>query len=223
MPADLTQLETFNVLAYLLAFAAGVTTSIGPCNVAMIPLIVGFVTGGGQVSRRRSFAVSTAFAVGLAITFAALGIVAAIVGSVFGLTTWWYYIAAAVCLLVGLHLLKVIQVPVPELFARRRERVRPGGLLGAFLLGLVSGLVSSQCATPVLAVILTVVMAKGAVAYGATLLFVYALGRGVPIIAAGTFAGLIRALPTFARWGERLQMASGAIVLLVGLYFLWLA
>ena len=114
-------------------------------------------------------------------------------------------------------------MPVPALSSNRREKVRQKGVVGALLLGLVSGLVSSQCATPVLAAILTVVMLNGAITYGATLLFVYALGRGVPIIAAGTFAGAIKALPAFARWGERLQQGSGAIVMLVGFYLLWVA
>ncbi|GAB4419413.1 MAG: hypothetical protein Kow002_07000 [Anaerolineales bacterium] len=91
------------------------------------------------------------------------------------------------------------------------------------LLGLVSGLVASQCATPVLAAILTYVMAKGALFYGAGLLFVYALGRGVPIVLAGTFTGVLKRLQAFGRWNEALEKIAGVVVIAVGLYFVWIA
>jgi cytochrome c-type biogenesis protein len=90
-------------------------------------------------------------------------------------------------------------------------------------LGLVSGLVASQCATPVLAAILTYVMARGAMAYGAALLLVYALGRGVPIVLAGTFTGILKHMQGFGRWMNVTERAAGVIVIGVGLYFLWLA
>ena len=223
MPVDYGLVETVSVLAYVLVFLGGVVTSIGPCNVAMIPLLIGFVAGKRDVTRTQGFALSLAFTFGLAVTFTLMGVAAAVVGSLFGGGGVWYYLVAVVCLLIGLHLLGVFELPVPEFFVRERERVARKGVAGAFLLGLVSGLVSSQCATPVLVAILTLVMSKGAVAYGATLLFVYALGRGVPILAAGTFAGVIRALPAFARWGAHLQQGAGVVVIAVGLYFLWIA
>lgn len=223
MPFDLNSLQTVSVLAYILVFLGGVVTSIGPCNVAMIPLLIGFVAGKKEVTRGQGFAISVAFTTGLAITFTGLGVFAALVGGLFGPNRLWYYVVAGVCVIIGLHLLGIFQVPIPGFFERQRERMHHRGLIGALLLGLISGLVSSQCATPVLVAILTLVMAKGAIIYGATLLFVYALGRGVPIILAGTFAGVVKALPMFARWGERLQQASGAVIVLVGLYFLWIA
>ena len=223
MPFDPNSLQTFSVLAYLLVFLGGVVTSIGPCNIAMIPLVIGFVAGRREVTKAQGFVISFAFTLGLALTFMTLGVLAAVVGGLFGADRTWYYVVAGICLIVGLQLLGVFQLPVPGLFARQREQFKRKGILGALLLGLLSGLVASQCATPVLVTILTVVMAKGAVVYGATLLFIYALGRGVPIIVAGTFAGVVKALPAFERWGERMQQASGVVVIGVGLYFLWTA
>jgi cytochrome c-type biogenesis protein len=223
---DLTGIENVSLLAYVLVFLGGVVTSIGPCNVAMIPLVVGFVGGTATPGRGRSFALSLAFAVGLALTFMALGVIAALFGGLIGGETHvLYYVVAAVCIAIGLYLLRVFTIPIPEVFARQRERIRQRGLLGALLLGLVSGLVASQCATPVLAAILTLVMAKGegAVVYGATLLFVYALGRGVPVILAGTFTGVSKSLLALGRWNTVLERASGLVIIAVGLYFLWIA
>ena len=225
MDWDLTLIQRISPLALILVFGGGVVTSIGPCNMAMIPLIVGYIGGSEAVSRGRSFAISATFAAGLAVTFMLLGLAAALLGSLIGVAglSWFYYIVAAVCIVIGLQLLGVIHIAMPSWFAAQRERVTWRGLPGALLLGLVSGLVASQCATPVLAAILTYVMAEGAIAYGAVLLFVYALGRGVPIVLAGTFAGALKSLLAVGRWSHVIEKASGVIIIGVGLYLLWIA
>ena len=225
MDLDPSVLQAGSLLAYLLVFLGGVVTSIGPCNVAMIPLIIGFVGGSGQLGRGRSLALSLTFAVGLAITFMLLGVVASLVGGLVGGTSRvWYYVVAAVCVLIGLSMLGAFHLPDVLGVGRLRERIRLRGLPGALALGLVSGLVASQCATPVLAAILTYVMSRdGALVYGAALLFVYALGRGVPIVLAGTFAGALKRLQSLGRWSPIIERASGIVIIGVGLYFLWIA
>lgn len=224
MPFDLSAIQNISLLGYLLVFSGGLLTSLGPCNVATIPLIVGYVGGAHDLPRRRAFALSFAFALGLSITFMLLGVVAALLGAWIGSgSRWWYYLVAGICFLIGLHMLGVLQFNLPLVFGGLRERIGLKGLPGALALGLVSGLVASQCATPVLAAILTYVMAEGALAYGATLLFVYALGRGVPVVLAGTFTGALKSLQSLGRWSPVIEKASGVIVLAVGFYFLWIA
>jgi cytochrome c-type biogenesis protein len=225
MSFDPTALQTASLVAYGLVFLGGIITSIGPCNVAMIPLIVGYVGGSTNLSRPRSFAISLTFALGLAVTFMLLGVVASLIGGLIGGTTrLWYYLVAFICFLIGLQMLGALKIPAPMWFGGLRERVGLKGLPGAFVLGLVSGLVASQCATPVLAAILTYVMSQGgALFYGATLLFVYALGRGVPIVLAGAFTGVLKQIQSFGSWSEKLEKASGVLIIGVGLYFLWIA
>lgn len=224
MPFDLTAIQNISVLGFALVFVGGVLTSLGPCNLATIPLIIGFVGGARELPRRRAFVLSLAFALGLAITFMMLGVIAALLGAWLGSgSRWWYYLVAGICFLIGLNMLGVFQINMPMLFGGLRERIGLKGISGALALGLVSGLVASQCATPVLAAILTYVMAEGALAYGAALLFVYALGRGVPVVLAGTFAGALKSMQSLNRWAPAIEKASGLIVLAVGLYFLWIA
>jgi len=225
MSFDPVMLQTGSMLAYLLVFLGGIVTSIGPCNVAMIPLVVGFVGGSPDLSRSRSFALALTFATGLAITFMLLGVAAALVGGLVGAATrTWFYLVAGVCLIIGLQMLGVIHLQVPLWFGGLRERIGLKGIPGALALGLVSGLVASQCATPVLAAILTYVMAQqDSLAYGAALLFVYALGRGVPIVLAGTFTGALKELQSLGKWSGLIEKFSGVIVLGVGLYLLWIA
>lgn len=225
MNIDPTFLQPTSILGYVLVFLGGIVTSIGPCNVAMIPLIIGYVGGSQDLPKKRAFSISLFFTLGLAITFMMLGIIAALVGGLIGGTTRiWYYLVAGVCFIIGLQMLGVLRLEMPSWFGGMREKIKTKGLFGALLLGLVSGLVSSQCATPVLAAILTYVMAqKTGIVYGAVLLFIYALGRGVPILLAGSFTGILKSFHSLGKWSGWLEKASGVIILLVGFYFLWLA
>jgi len=224
MQLDLSAVADLSLWAYILTFAGGVLTSLGPCNIAMIPLVIAFVGGQKNASRGRSLALASAFALGLAITLMALGVIAALVGGMLGGNSrLWYYVMAVVCIVMGLQWLGVLHLPLPEWGAGTRERITQKGVLGALLLGLASGLVASGCATPALAAILTLVMSKGAIVYGASLLLVYGLGRGAPIIVLGTFAGLVKLIPQLMRWTARLEQASGALMIAIGLYFIWIA
>lgn len=224
MTFDLETIQNISLISFILVFLGGLVTSLGPCNVATIPLIIGYVGGSGDLSQRRSFGLSLAFALGLAVTFMLLGVIAALIGGLIGAaTTWWYYLVAVICFTIGLQMLGALQLQIPTWFGRLRERVAIKGIPGAFALGLVSGLVASQCATPVLAAILTYVMLKGAIVYGAALLFVYALGRGVPVVLAGTFTGALKSLLSMGRWSDWIEKASGVVIIAIGMYFLWIA
>jgi cytochrome c biogenesis protein CcdA len=122
---------------------------------------------------------------------------------------------------MGLHLSDMVNVPIPDLGAGVTPRSR--GLVGALMLGLLFGLVSAPCAGPVLIVLLTYLAGAGAsVAWGASLLLVYALGHSVLILAAGTSMGAARVLIESRKATRVLAMlrrAAGAVIVLVGLYF----
>ncbi len=124
---------------------------------------------------------------------------------------------------MGLQLGHIITLPLPDWGAGLRDRVNLRGVWGALLLGLVSGFVASGCATPALAAILTLVMSQGAIGYGASLLFVYGLGRGVPIVLVGTFTGWLKSIPRWMEVTGLVERLSGALLVVIGMYFLWMA
>jgi cytochrome c biogenesis protein CcdA len=98
-----------------------------------------------------------------------------------------------------------------------------GGAIGAFLLGLLFGVVSTPCAVPILAVLLTLVASQGNIVYGGLLLLVYSLGHSALILIAGTFMGAAKRLIEsrgLRRANLILQRAAGVIIILVGIYFL---
>jgi cytochrome c-type biogenesis protein len=213
-----------SALAYLLVFLGGVLTSIGPCNLSMVPVIIGYVGGQRDLTRSKGFWLATFFTFGSSVTFMLLGIVAATIGGLFGTESKiLHWFVALVCFAIGLSLLGALKVNFDFMARLQPKRVAITGLIGAFLLGLIVGLAGSQCATPVLVAILGLVMAKGKLAYGASLLFAYGLGRGLPIILAGTFTGFVKALPAMERWTRWMERAAGAVLVAIGLYFVWIA
>jgi len=212
-------------LAVVAAFIGGVMTASNPCVLAMVPLIISFVAGKkGTVNLRKSFLFSLQFILGLSLTFTALGLVSALMGRMFGdIGAFWKYAVAAVCLVMGAHLLGLFKInfPVPKALS-----VEKAESLGAFLLGLLFGAVSTPCAVPILAVLLAFIASKGNIFYGGLLLFIYALGHSFLILVAGTSMGAAKKLiesKGLRRTNLVLQKIAGVVILLVGAYFLfWL-
>jgi len=204
-------------------FLGGVTTALNPCVLAMIPLLMSVVAGNRETTTvRRSLIFSLFFVLGLALTFTALGLVSALMGRMFGdVGKFWKFAVAGVCLLMGLHLLGAIKwnLPVPA-----GIRVKKQGNIGAFLLGLLFGVVSTPCAVPILAVLLAFVAEKGNVLYGGFLLFVYALGHSALVLVAGTSVGAAKGLlgsKGLRKAHSVVQKVAGVLIIGIGLYFLF--
>jgi cytochrome c biogenesis protein CcdA len=211
-------------LALAAVFVGGMLTASNPCVLAMIPLMMSFVAGSKTTksSVPRAFLFSFLFVLGLAVTFTALGMIAALAGKMYGdVGAVWNWLVAAVCLLMGLHLMEVLNVPIPSLGGRVQPKTR--GMLGAFFLGLLFGLVSAPCAGPILIVLLTYLAGAGAsVTWGGTLLLVYALGHSVLILVAGTSMGAARVLIESRRTATvllGLRRSAGLVIIAVGIYF----
>lgn len=217
-------LQGYSILAILLVFLGGIVTSIGPCNILLIPVLMAYVGGTSDVSKAKSFWLSLSFTLGTSTTFALLGVIVSIIGGIFGTSkSLLIYIAAAVSIIVGLKMLGVVKFNLPNVSSKILRKPNRKGVWAAFLLGLMIGLAGSQCGTPVLFAILSLVMSKGKIAYGAMLLFIYGLGRGVPVIIAGTFTGFAKGLPGLAKWAGVFEKIAGTILIGIGFYFAWTA
>jgi cytochrome c-type biogenesis protein len=221
---DISQLLQHNPwLAPAAVFLGGVTTALNPCVLAMIPLLMGVVAGNKETTTvKRSLIFSLFFVLGLALTFTTLGLISGVLGRMFGdVGGFWKYFVAAVCLLMGLQLLGLFKWNLP---VATGLKVNKRGHFGAFLLGLLFGVVSTPCAVPILAVLLAFVAEKGNVLYGAFLLFIYALGHSALVLIAGTSVGAAKGL--LESKGRRkahafLQKAAGVLIIGVGAYFLF--
>ena len=210
-------------LAYLFVFLGGLISASSPCVLAIIPLVIGFVGGYSEGNRKKAVVYALVFALGLSITFTILGAIASLMGKLFGdVGKFWYYLAAVVAIIMGLYLVGVLKFKLPQPVTLKTKHK---GVVGAFLLGLLFGAVSSPCATPVLAVILAFVATKGRIIYGTSLLFAYAVGHCALIVLAGIFTGFVenyaksKGVSNFSTLTKRI---SGVLILLGGIYILYL-
>lgn len=206
-------------LAPLAAFLGGLLTAANPCVLAMVPLMVGYVAGQESRGVARPFLLSLTFSIGLTMMFAVLFFATWAASSVLK-AGWWTYIAAGVCLLMGLHLMGVLQFRIP---APAGVQPRQKGFVGALLLGLLFGLVSLPCAGPVLLALLAVVPLSG-IAFGAVLLTAYSLGHCGLVLAGGTSMGMVQRLADSRGWNRSadvLRRIAGGLILLVGAYLLF--
>lgn len=214
-------LEQISLAAYLLTFIGGVVTGFNPCCYTMLPAIMGYLCGYCVPSAKRCAWISFLFALGLATATALLGLTVVLVGGFFGGIHPLVKVALAlVPIAMGLHLLGVVNIKLNGL---QKWKPISSGALGAYLTGLIFSLVILPCATPFLASILSYATGSGGVVFGASLLFTYGAGIGVPIILFGTSIGLVSSLRPVSRWWQTVNRLSGVILIGLGLYLLWKA
>lgn len=214
-------------LALGAALAWGVLSILlSPCHLSSIPLIVGFIGEQGELTTRRAFAISTAFAVGILVTIGLIGAITASLGRMMGdLGSAANYFVAAIFFLVGLHLVGVIPAPWS---GPGQVGTKQRGLLAGFLLGLIFGVALGPCTFAYMAPMLgvTLQVATTNLVYATALLAAFGVGHCAVIVAAGTSA---EAVQRYLNWNERsrgaeaMRKVCGVLVLLGGLYLLYSA
>lgn len=221
---NLSQLiQTSGWLAPLLAILAGILTSFTPCSLSSIPLVIGYVGGTGQKDTKRAFRLSLTFAAGAAVTFTALGVIASIAGRLMGTSaSWWYIILGVLMVLMALQTWGIFEIiPSSYLISKNTKK----GFAGAFIAGILGGVFSSPCSTPVLIALLAIVAGKGSIVWGILLLLLYSIGHGILAIIAGTSIGFVQKLSSSERYGKAstiLKIVMGALILLIGFYMFYL-
>ena len=210
-------------LAPILALSAGVLTSFTPCSLSGIPLVIGYVSGTGQKDTKRAFGLSVTFALGSAVTFTTLGVVASLAGQLIGTSSSLWFLALGVLMvLMALQTMEIFTF-IPSSFLVSKSTKT--GFVGAFLAGILAGIFSSPCATPVLVALLAIVAGQGSVLWGAWLLLLYSVGHGVLAVAAGTSVGLVKKIsadPAYGRVSVIIKYTMGVFILLIGLYMFYL-
>ena len=214
-------------LSFLAAYLGGVVISFTPCTYPLIPVTVGFIGAQGASSKLRGFMLSLFYVLGLSVTYATLGAVAALSGRLFGqmqTTPLVYIIMANICLIMGLSMLDVfkISIPVPQSILKYSGGGEKG-FVPSFLLGAASGFVIGPCTAPVLGVLLGFVALKNNLIMGIGLLFTFAFGMGTLLILVGTFTGFISSLPRSGAWMTVITRVFGVILIGAAQYFLYTA
>lgn len=210
-------------LAPLLALFAGILTSVTPCALTSVPLVIGYVGGTGQRETKRAFWLSVVFSAGMAVTFTVLGTAASLLGRLMqGTGSWWYIILGILMILMALQTMEIYNF-IPSSYAISKNTKR--GFIGAFLAGVLGGFFSSPCATPVLVVLLAMVAKEGSLLWGILLLLLYSVGHSFLVMIAGTSVGFVHKLSSSDKYGrvsKILKIVMGCLIMLIALYMFYL-
>lgn len=211
--------------ATLSAFVWGLLSIIlSPCHLSSIPLIVGFLSLQGEITLKRTFNLSLAFAVGILVTIALIGVVTLSLGRLMGdVGSIGNYIVAAVFFIVGLYMLDVIKLPWD---GAKMTGTRFKGLLAALVLGLIFGIGLGPCTFAFMAPILGVVFQVSStdIVLAISLLAAFSLGHVFVIVLAGT---LTKKVQQYLNWTENskttkyIKRVCGFLVILGGMYLIY--
>ena len=215
------------------AFGAGILSFLSPCVLPLVPPYLAFIGGltldqladeqaAGAAVGRRVFAAAVAFVLGFTTVFVVLGITASAIGQVvasnFDLLG---QIAGVIIIVMGLHFLGILRLNMLYREARFHVNSRPVGLLGAYLVGLAFAFGWTPCVGPVLATVLMVAGAEDSAMYGGSLLAAYALGIGVPFLAAALAARpFMNFMARFRRVQGHVEKVMGGLLVATGVLFL---
>lgn len=203
-------LETHGAfVAVLMSFGFGVIASLTPCVYPMVPITVSIFGATEAKSRLRGAALSGAFVLGIAALFTPMGVVSALSGKLMGsaLSNQWVSIGlAALFLALAASMFGAFELALPSSLTNKLSTVGGVGYKGAFVMGLVMGLIAAPCTGPFLTGMVTVIATTKNVALGSAALFSFSLGLGVIFFIAGAFAVN---LPKGGAWMMGIKWVSG--------------
>lgn len=216
-------------ITYGAAAAAGVISFLSPCVLPIVPAYLSFVAGasvaepgggegGDAAAGSRAVASALVFVVGFSLVFVALGAGASAVNALIvdNIGTIGK-IAGAVIVLFGLHTTGLLRIPLLYREARFHPDRVPAGLAGAFVIGVAFGFGWTPCIGPILATILALAASTDSLGYGVSLLGTYALGLGVPFVAAAiAVRPFTRFLERFRRHTRKVEIAAGGLLVVTG-------
>ena len=204
-------------LSLLIFFGLGLLLAFTPCSLPMLPILAGVVVGSGA-SPRRGFALAGSYILSMALVYAALGVVAALLGGNLQAMLqqpWLLGSFAVLFVVLSLPMFGFFELQLPAFLRDRLEqagRQRQGGSLpGAAVLGALSGLLIGPCMTAPLAGALLYIAQSGNALHGGLVLFALGLGIGLPLLLVVTLGN--RFLPKPGAWMDVVKGVFGMLLL----------
>src|SRR3954451_719920 len=197
------------LVAVLASFGFGFVASLTPCVYPMVPITVSIFGATEAKSRWRGAALSATFVLGIAALFTPMGIISALSGKLMGsaLSNQWVVLSLALLFTaLAASMFGAFELALPSGLTNRLSTVGGVGYKGAFVMGLVMGLIAAPCTGPFLTGMITVIATSHDVVLGTASLFSFALGLGVLFFVAGAFAV---SLPKGGAWMMGIKWVSG--------------
>jgi cytochrome c biogenesis protein CcdA len=201
-------------VAVALMLLGGSLSSLSPSSVPRMVAIVSF-TGREAKTVLHAALLSLAFILGICVVYSGVGALAGSLGRLLSVTGFLYYFTAALCLLMGLSMIRLVQLPwkMPDL------PVISHGAAGAFLLGFGFAFLIAPDAMPFMIAALAVTTFKGKVLLGAVLMLAFGIGHGVPVLFAGMLAPWYTNNLAVKKWQLTAEMGAGYVLVFLAMYF----
>ena len=197
------------VVAVLASFGFGFIASLTPCVYPMVPITVSIFGATEAKSRWRGAALSATFVLGIAALFTPMGIISALSGKLMGSALSNAFVVTGLALLftaLAASMFGAFELALPSSLNNKLSTVGGVGFKGAFVMGLVMGLIAAPCTGPFLTGMITVIATSKNVWLGSASLFSFAMGLGVLFFIAGAFAV---SLPKGGAWMMGIKWVSG--------------
>jgi len=207
-------------------FIAGLGLSLTPCVFPMIPILSGIIAGQGHKnSHARGFALSLAYVLGMAVTYAAAGVAAGMTGTLLSAALqnpWVLGSFAVVFVILSFSMFGFYELQLPTALQSKLSEesghLQGGRGIGVFLMGALSALIVGPCVAAPLAGALLYIGQTGDAVFGGVALFVMALGMGAPLIAVGIAGGSL--LPKTGPWMEGVKKTFGVLLLATAVWLI---
>ncbi len=205
-------------------FGAGLLLALTPCVFPMIPILSGIIVGRGHhITKMHGFLLSLAYVLGMALTYAAVGIAAGLSGSLLSnalQTPWVLGSFAGIFVLLSLSMFGFYELQLPSALQSKlsgtSNKLHGGHLSGVFVMGALSAIIVSPCvAAPMAGALLYIGQTHDAL-LGGVALFALAIGMGVPLLLVGASAGAL--LPKAGAWMEAIKNIFGVMMLGVAIW-----
>ena len=211
-------------LFYALAafFLVGLALNLTPCVYPVIPLTVSYFGSQKGRSRGASFVSALFYLLGIALSFALLGILSGQAGKQWGFlfqSPWFVAVIVTIILLMAASMFGAFEISVPTSLLTRFGGAREG-IWGALIMGLTVGVIIAPCAAGIIIGLVGLVAKLGLVAKGGLLFFAMGLGLGIPYLILATFSGLLNRLPQSGMWMLWVKKFFGFLLIGVALYFI---
>jgi len=213
------------VLASFLGF--GLLLAFTPCMLPMIPILSGIIAGEGRdLNKLRALILSSAYVLGMAVTYAIAGVAAAYSGTLIAAALqnpWVLSAFALVFVWLALSMFGYHDLQLPA-FLRDRLSSTHGKLRGGHVasvagMGVLSAIIMSPCVAAPLAGALLYISQTKDVVLGGGALFAMALGMGVPLVVVGVSEGAF--LPKSGPWMVTVKKFFGVLLLAVAVWIVW--
>jgi cytochrome c-type biogenesis protein len=210
-------------LLLVLAFLGGIVASASPCSLGLLPVVIGYVGGNDQKKDMKLMVQVISFILGIAIALTVIGVTCAMTGQVLGANANPYLMLfiSSLILVMGLHVLEVIDVPMPMVVKQLPQNKNGSVFLVPVLIGIVFALGTTPCSTPILASIMAFASLKSNLATGALLFFVFALGQGVILLVAAFFTNACKKLLSMHSLSSWIMKSSGVLLVLASFYLFY--